>query len=105
MLLDMTVSTSHAQRVQIMEVAMKLTLDLHQLFRSDRDVDRAVRNIVFEAVRTRAAVVEIIPGKGSGQLKQRVLALLGQSHLRKLYRRVEVDALNDGRILVHFRDG
>jgi DNA-nicking Smr family endonuclease len=81
---------------------MKLTLDLHPIFRSDREVDLAVRNILFEAVRTHAAVVEIIPGKGSGRLKKRVLALLGQKHLRKLYRRVETDADNTGRVFVYF---
>ncbi len=82
---------------------MTLTLDLHPVFRSDRDIDRAVRGILFEAVRTKAPLVEIIPGKGTGQLKKRVLALLGQQHLRKLYRRLETDSTNSGRIYVHFR--
>ncbi|MDN3358243.1 Smr/MutS family protein [Actinomadura sp. DC4] len=81
---------------------MTLTLDLHPIFRNEREVDRAVRAIIFEAVRTKATVVEIIPGKGSGKLKKRVLALLGQAHLRRLYRRIETDDANDGRVLVHF---
>jgi hypothetical protein len=80
-----------------------LTLDLHPIFRSDRDIDRAVRGVLFEGVRTKATLIEIIPGKGSGQLKQRVLALLGQKHLRKLYSRIETDATNAGRIYVHLR--
>ena len=80
-----------------------LTLDLHPIFRSDSDIDRAVRGILFEAVRTKAPLIEIIPGKGSGQLKRRVLALLGQKHLRKLYTRIETDATNAGRIYVHVR--
>jgi dsDNA-specific endonuclease/ATPase MutS2 len=82
---------------------MTLTLDLHPIFRNERDVDRAVRAIIFEAVRTDAALVEIIPGKGSGKLQKRVLALLRQAHLRKLYRSVETDSANSGRVLVHFR--
>jgi DNA-nicking Smr family endonuclease len=81
---------------------MTLTLDLHPIFRNEREVDRAVRAIIFEAVRTKATLVEIIPGQGSGKLKKRVLALLGQTHLRRLYRRVETDEANDGRVLVHF---
>jgi hypothetical protein len=81
---------------------MTLTLDLHPIFRNEREVDRAVRAIIFEAVRTKATLVEIIPGKGSGKLKKRVLALLRQSHMRRLYRRVETDETNDGRVLVHF---
>lgn len=48
-----------------------------------------------------SALVEIIPGKGSGKLKRRVPALLDQPHLRKSYRRVEVDAGNEGRVPVH----
>jgi dsDNA-specific endonuclease/ATPase MutS2 len=81
---------------------MTLTLDLHPIFRNEREVDRAVRAIIFEAVRTNAETVEIIPGKGSGKLKKRVLALLKQTHIRKLYKRVETDESNTGRVFVHF---
>lgn len=82
---------------------MSLVLDLHSIFRNDRDIDSAVRGVIFKAARTGEPLVEIIPGKGSGQLRRRVLALLGQPHLKKLYHRVEEDARNSGRILVHFR--
>lgn len=80
-----------------------LTLDLHPIFRNEREVDRAVRAIIFKAARTEATLVEIIPGKGAAQLKNRVLALLRQGHLRKLYASVEEDPDNAGRILVRFR--
>ena len=60
-----------------------LTVDLHGVFRSDRDIDRAVRGALFRAVQQNVPLVEIIPGKGSGQLKHRVLAMLRQPHLRK----------------------
>jgi dsDNA-specific endonuclease/ATPase MutS2 len=79
-----------------------LTLDLHAIFRSDRDIDHAVRAAIFRAAREKINVVEIIPGKGSGKLKRRVLAMLNQPHLKKLYRSVEADASNEGRILVRF---
>ena len=82
---------------------MTLTLDLHPIFRNEREVDRAVRAIIFEAVRTNATVVEIIPGKGSGQLKKRVLRFLDQKEIRALYHRVEKDSKNFGRVFVHFR--
>ncbi|MFN3978852.1 MAG: Smr/MutS family protein, partial [Caldilinea sp.] len=55
------------------------------------------------AVERRIALVEIIPGKGSGQLKKRVLRFLNQSNIRALYHRVEKDDKNFGRIFVHFR--
>ena len=77
-------------------------MDLHGIFRSDRDIDRAVRAMIFRAVQEKVKVVEIIPGKGSGKLKHRVLAMLNQPHLKKFYRSVEADASNEGRVLVHF---
>lgn len=58
---------------------------------------------MFRAAATGVDVVEIIPGKGTGKLKRRVLAFLAQKHIRKLYVRVETDASNEGRVLVHFR--
>ena len=79
-----------------------LTVDLHPVFRSDRDIDNAVRSALFRAVAQKVALLEIIPGKGSGTLKRRVLAKLAQPHLKKFYRHVEADSTNEGRILVHF---
>jgi dsDNA-specific endonuclease/ATPase MutS2 len=80
-----------------------LTLDLHPIFRNNRDIDLALRETLFRAARTGVDVLQIIPGKGTGQLKKRVLAFLAQTHIKKLYVRVETDATNSGRILVHFR--
>ncbi|MGQ4511058.1 Smr/MutS family protein [Streptomyces sp. DW26H14] len=80
---------------------MTLTLDLHPLFRNERDIDRAVRSLLFKAAAAGEDRVEIISGKGSGKLQARVLAMLGQAHLRRLYARYEVDPSNQGRIVVH----
>ncbi|MGW7362832.1 Smr/MutS family protein [Streptomyces sp. NPDC054841] len=79
-----------------------LTLDLHPLFRCNRDIELALRQVIFKAVGTGEHVVEIIPGKGSGQLKERVLAFLDQKRIKRLYARVEIDPSNAGRILVYF---
>jgi dsDNA-specific endonuclease/ATPase MutS2 len=81
----------------------KLTVDLHPIFRSDRDIDNAVRNVIFRAAGEKVPLVEIIPGKGAGKLRNRVLALLKQPHLRKLCRRVEVAPGNDGMVIVHMK--
>ncbi|WP_433871663.1 Smr/MutS family protein [Saccharopolyspora sp. CA-218241] len=81
----------------------KLTVDLHPIFRSDRDIDTAVRNVIFRAAGQNVPLVEIIPGKGSGKLKSRVLAMLKQPHFKKLYRRVESAPGNDGMVLVHLK--
>ncbi len=82
---------------------MKLKLDLHDIFNRGQDIDRALHGIIAEAVRTKAPLVEIIPGKGSGQLKKRVLRFLEQKEIRALYHRVEKDSTNFGRVFVHFR--
>ena len=81
----------------------KLTLDLHEIFNKGRDIDRSLNDIINEAVEKRIALVEIIPGKGSGQLKRSVLRFLQQKNIRALYHRVEKDDKNFGRIFVHFR--
>jgi DNA-nicking Smr family endonuclease len=82
---------------------MKLTLDLHDVYNRGHDIDRALRGIMDDAVRTHARLVEIIPGKGSGQLKKRVLRFLDQPEIKQMYHRVEKDSKNFGRVFVHFR--
>jgi dsDNA-specific endonuclease/ATPase MutS2 len=82
---------------------MKLKLDLHDIYNRGDDIDRALRHIIDEAVRKRAPLVEIIPGKGSGQLKKRVLRFLDQKEIKALYHREEKDSDNFGRVFVHFR--
>jgi DNA-nicking Smr family endonuclease len=82
---------------------MKLKLDLHEIYTRGQDIDRALNAIINEAVAKKAPVVEIIPGKGSGQLKKRVLRFLEQKEIKALYHRVEKDSKNFGRLFVHFR--
>ncbi len=82
---------------------MKLKLDLHDIFNRGHEIDRALRDIIDEAVAKRAPMIEIIPGKGSGQLKKRVLRFLEQKEIKQLYHRVEKDGDNFGRLFVHFR--
>lgn len=81
----------------------RLKLDLHDIYNRGDEIDRALRAVLDEAVRTRASVVEIVTGKGSGQLKKRVLRFLQQDEVRALYQRVEKDSDNFGRLFVHFR--
>jgi DNA-nicking Smr family endonuclease len=82
---------------------VKLKLDLHDIYNRGADIDRALRGIIDEAVAKRAPLVEIISGKGSGQLKKRVLRFLDQKEIKALYHRVEKDSDNFGRVFVHFR--
>lgn len=82
---------------------VKLKLDLHDMYNHGGEIDRALRAIIDEAVEKKAPLVEIIPGKGSGQLKKRVLRFLEQKDVKALYHRVEKDSDNFGRVFVHFR--
>lgn len=82
---------------------MKLTLDLHDIYNRGKDIDLALREVLDEAERTKASMVEIIPGKGSGALKKRVLRFLDQKDVKARYHRVEKDSKNSGRVFVHFR--
>jgi DNA-nicking Smr family endonuclease len=82
---------------------VKLKLDLHEMYNRGEQIDRALRAIIDEAIAKKAPLVEIIPGKGSGALKKRVLRFLNQPEIRAVYHRVEKDSDNFGRIFVHFR--
>jgi len=81
----------------------KLKLDLHDIYNRGGEIDAELNRIVREAVDKKIELVEIIPGKGSGQLKKTVLRFLNQGHIRQLYHRVEKDDKNFGRIFVHFK--
>lgn len=81
----------------------KLTLDLHDIYNKGRSIDAELNHIVEEAMDKRISLIEIIPGKGSGQLKKHVLRFLNQPEIKALYHRVEKDDRNFGRIFVHFR--
>ncbi len=81
---------------------MKLKLDLHDIYSDGNKLDEALRKIMEEAVSKKAKLVEIIPGKGSGQLKKSVLRFLEKNY-KNTYHRIEKDDKNWGRIFVHFR--
>jgi dsDNA-specific endonuclease/ATPase MutS2 len=81
----------------------KLKLDLHEIYNRGDKIETALNSIVQEAIDKRISLVEIIPGKGSGQLKKKVLRFLNQKHIKALYHRVEKDDKNFGRIFIHFR--
>ena len=82
---------------------MKLTLDLHDIYDKGGEIDRALQRIFDEAAAKKAPMIEIIPGKGTGQLKKHVLRFLERKDIKPLYHRVEKDSKNFGRLFVHFR--
>jgi DNA-nicking Smr family endonuclease len=81
----------------------KLKLDLHDIYNRGDQIDAELNRIVQEAIERKIELVEIVPGKGSGQLKKKVLRFLNQGHIRRLYHRLEKDDKNFGRIFIHFK--
>lgn len=81
----------------------KLVLDLHPIYNKTKVMDQALEDIIKEAVEKRIGAVEIIPGKGSGQLKKKVIRFLEQKHIKSQYHRINKDSKNHGRLFVYFK--
>lgn len=81
----------------------KLKLDLHDIYNKGGKIDNALENIIKEACEKKIKTVEIIPGKGSGQLKKHVLKFLDQKHIKQKYHRIDKDSKNHGRLFVYFK--
>ncbi len=81
----------------------KIVLDLHEIYNKGFKIDEELNRVIVEATEKKIAIVEIIAGKGSGQLKKRVLRFLSQPDIKRFYHRLEKDDKNFGRIFVHFR--
>jgi len=81
----------------------KIKVDLHDLYNNSNAIDKALLNAFEEAIERRITEVEIIPGKGSGQLKKKVQRFLQLPHIKPLYHRIENDSKNFGRLFVYFK--
>ena len=81
----------------------KIKLDLHEIYNKGNAIEDELNRVIQEAVDKRIRLLEIIPGKGSGQLKKTVLRFLQRTEIKKLYHRIEKDSKNFGRLFVHFR--
>lgn len=81
----------------------RVKLDLHSIYNRHQEIEQALQETFDEAEDKRIRTVEIIPGKGSGQLRKRVLKFLERPEIKTRYHRVERDSKNFGRLFVHFR--
>lgn len=81
----------------------KLKLDLHEICKKGKLIEKELNRIMAEANEKKIALVEIIPGKGSGQLKKTVLRFLERPVIKKKYHRINKDSKNFGRVFVHFK--
>jgi DNA-nicking Smr family endonuclease len=80
-----------------------LSIDLHPVFRNNRDIDTTLRTFLVRAAAGGETRAEVICGKGAGKLRARVLTYFRQPHVAKLIAGVDVDPDNDGRIVVRLR--
>jgi DNA-nicking Smr family endonuclease len=81
----------------------RLKLDLHDIYNDSNAIDKALLEIFEEAIEHKIKEVEIIPGKGSGQLKKKVHRFLQLPHIKPLYHRINNDSKNHGRLFVYFK--
>ena len=50
----------------------RIKIDLHDIYNDSKAIDKALKNAFDNAIENRIKEVEIIPGKGSGQLRKKV---------------------------------
>lgn len=81
----------------------KMKLDLHPIYNKGDQIDKALNETIDKAQEKKIDEVEIICGKGSGQLKKRVLRFLDQKDIKNRYHRLKKDQKNSGRIFVYFQ--
>jgi len=81
----------------------RIKIDLHAIYNDSKAIDKALKNAFDNAIENRIKEVEIIPGKGSGQLRKKVERFLQQPHIKPLYHRIENDSKNFGRLFVYFK--
>lgn len=81
----------------------KIKVDLHSIYNNSKAIDAALLQAFEDAIEKKIKEVEIIPGKGSGQLKKKVQRFLQMPHIKPLYHRIENDSKNFGRLFVYFK--
>lgn len=82
---------------------MKLKLDLHPIFNKNGKIEDALRILLEDAIDKKAPMIEIVTGKGSGQLKKRVLKYFERRKKDLPPHQVYKDRDNYGRIFVKFK--
>ena len=87
----------------IFEAMARIKVDLHDIYNNSTAIDKALQKAFNDAVDKKIREVEIIPGKGSGQLRKKVERFLQQPHIKPLYHRIENDSKNFGRLFVYFK--
>ena len=62
----------------------RIKIDLHAIYNNSAAIDKALQQAFDDAIEKKIREVEIIPGKGSGQLRKKVERFLQQPHIVSL---------------------
>ena len=81
----------------------RIKVDLHDIYNNSKAIDKALQQAFEDAIDTKIKDVEIIPGKGSGQVRKKVERFLQMPQIKPLYHRIENDSKNFGRLFVYFK--
>ena len=81
----------------------RIKVDLHDIYNNTKALDKALTDAFEEAIENKIREVEIIPGKGSGQLRKKVERFFQLPHIKPKYHRIENDSKNFGRLFVYFK--
>jgi len=81
----------------------RIKVDLHDIYNNSKAIDLALQQAFDDAIDKKIREVEIITGKGSGQLRKKVERFLQQPHIKSKYHRIENDSKNFGRLFVYFK--
>ena len=81
----------------------RIKIDLHPIYNNSAAIDKVLQQAFEDAVDKKIREVEIIPGKGSGQLRKKVERFLQMPHIKKQYHRIENDSKNFGRLFVYIK--
>ena len=81
----------------------RIKVDLHSVYNNSKEIDMALYRAFEEAIEKKINTIEIIPGKGSGQLRKKVERFLQIPSIKNKYHRIENDSKNFGRLFVYFK--
>ncbi len=81
----------------------RITIDLHDIYNKGRKIDDALESLMVDAEDKGIREIEIIHGKGSGQLKKRTLRFLGRKDIKRRCHRIKKDPNNFGRVFVYLK--
>ncbi len=81
----------------------EIKIDLHEVARDGAAIERELREAFEEAQRLRVKCLQIVHGKGTGQLKRRVDRFLKEPQVKAVTRNIDHDSKNWGRLFVYFR--